>query len=256
MLDLGAAIHHHCHAAGLCDARALLVDHAELTPEGAGADLDGFGARSRAARRARGRRRRRRSAPGARGGSRSSAPRESPTRAGSRESPGSRVASGSSRRSCSRAARSGTARRWPRFSRCGALAGSSADPGSAPDRTRSNPREGSCRRRHAREALLEIPDQVVDRLDADREPDRPGADSRRPQLVVVELAVRRARGMDDQALRVADVRQVRPERDAADEVLPARSSAVAVEREDRAGAARQISVDERAIAARLQARDT
>ena len=42
----------------------------------------------------------------------------------------------------------------------------------------------SPRRGDAREALLEIPDQIVDRLDADREPDRARADPGRAQLVL------------------------------------------------------------------------
>ena len=49
----------------------------------------------------------------------------------------------------------------------------------------------------------------------------PGTDAGRPQLVVAQLTMRRAGRMDDQALRIADVREVRPQRHAADEVLPA-----------------------------------
>src|SRR5262245_36804693 len=64
--------------------------------------------------------------------------------------------------------------------------------------------------------------------------------------------MRRARRMNDQTLRVADVREVRPERDAADEVLPCRPAAAAVEGEDGAGAARQVLVHERSVAARAQ----
>ena len=106
------------------------------------------------------------------------------------------------------------------------------------------------RRGHACEALFQVPDQIVDRFGADREPDGSGTDPCRLQLVVIQLTMRRAGGMDDQALRIADVRQVRPQRDAADEVLPRRASAAAVEGEHRAGAARQVLVDERPVAAR------
>src|SRR5688572_25190239 len=42
VLDFQAAIHDDRYAALLRDARALFVDHAELTPERAGADFDGF----------------------------------------------------------------------------------------------------------------------------------------------------------------------------------------------------------------------
>src|SRR6267378_3050048 len=38
VLDLEAAVHDHRHAAVLCDLRAFGVDHAELAPQGAGAD--------------------------------------------------------------------------------------------------------------------------------------------------------------------------------------------------------------------------
>ncbi len=109
---------------------------------------------------------------------------------------------GRSRRSSWRAADCSTARRWRSSSRCGARAGSSADPDSRPDRMASSRGHlGRGRRGHAGEALLEIPDQVVDRLDADREPDGARADAGGPQLVLAQLTVRRAGRMDDEALR-------------------------------------------------------
>src|SRR4051794_30465843 len=40
MLDLQAAVHDHRNAAGIGDAGAFGVDHAELTPESTGADRD------------------------------------------------------------------------------------------------------------------------------------------------------------------------------------------------------------------------
>src|SRR4029450_4141862 len=46
-------------------------------------------------------------------------------------------------------------------------------------------------------------------LDPDGEADRPRPDARAPQLIVVELAVRRAGGMNDQALGIADVGEMR-----------------------------------------------
>src|SRR5262245_28935284 len=86
-----------------------------------------------------------------------------------------------------------------------------------------------------REALLEIPNQVVGPLDPDREPYRPRPDSGGPQLVVVELTVGRARGMNDEALRITHVGEVGPQGHAADEVLPRSPAAAAVEREHGAG---------------------
>src|SRR5262249_3578124 len=104
------------------------------------------------------------------------------------------------------------------------------------------------------EALLEIPDQIVDVLDSDREANRSRADARGLELLLVELAVRRARRVNDQALRVADVREMRPECHAADEVLARFAAALELEREDRARAARQILVDELTVPARAQPR--
>src|SRR6516225_4179959 len=104
------------------------------------------------------------------------------------------------------------------------------------------------------EALLEVPDQIVDVLDADRESDRPWTDARRLEFLVVELAVRRARRMNDEALGITDIREVRPERYTANELLARLAAAANVEREHSARAARQVFVGERAIPARAQAR--
>src|SRR5688572_19886234 len=81
---------------------------------------------------------------------------------------------------------------------------------------------------YAREPLLEVPDQIANRLGSDRQTDRPRSDTGSSQLVVVELPMRRAGRVNDQALRVADVRQVRPQSDAADEVLAGGASSAAI----------------------------
>ena len=83
VLHLDAAIHDDGHAARFGDAGTLLVDHAELAPERAGADLDRVRGDGRAAHRAHGTRSRCRSARARRAGSRSSSRRGSPSRAGS-----------------------------------------------------------------------------------------------------------------------------------------------------------------------------
>src|SRR5690606_2534206 len=148
-----------------------------------------------------------------------------------------------SRRSCSRGVRSRTSRRSRSSSRSEGRAGSSGDPGSARDRTarsrahlrRESPRPG--------EALLEIPDQIVRVLDPDRQPNRAGTHARGEKLGFLELPVRRARGMDDEALRVADVREMRPYRQAANELLSRLAAAADVEREDRARALGKILLD-------------
>src|SRR6476469_1407976 len=109
------------------------------------------------------------------------------------------------------------------------------------------------RRTNARESLLEVPDQIVDRFNPDGEPNRPRIDTGGTKLLFIELPMRRARGMNDQAFRVADVSQMRPECDTTDEILPAGPPSCAVEGEDRTSSARQILVDERAVPARRHA---
>src|SRR6266545_4827269 len=100
----------------------------------------------------------------------------------------------------------------------------------------------SCRARRSQTAL-EIREEILDGLETDREPDRSGADAGRGELGVGELPVRRARRVDDEALRVADVREVAPERERVDEPAPGVAAAREVEDEDRAGAAREIPLD-------------
>ena len=78
----------------------------------------------------------------------------------------------------------------------------------------------------AGKSLLEIPDEIVGGLGADRQPDCARPDACCTQFVVAQLTMGRAGGVDDQALRVSDVRQMRPERDAADEVLSAGATAL------------------------------
>src|SRR5260370_22204430 len=91
-------------------------------------------------------------------------------------------------------------------------------------------RHPGCRRRaDAREALFEVPDQIVDGFDADREPDGSRTDTGGGELSLVELPMRRAGWMDDEALGIADVREVRPQGNPANEVLSRSAAAPAVE---------------------------
>src|SRR5437762_4518319 len=96
---------------------------------------------------------------------------------------------------------------------------------------------------------MEIPDEIVHVLEPDRQPHRAGGDSGCGELLVRELAMRSGGGMDDEALRVADVGEVAPERERLDEAASALAAALEVEREYGARAGRQIAVDERAVRA-------
>lgn len=57
----------------------------------------------------------------------------------------------------------------------------------------------------ARGRAIEVRDQVVDRLDTEREPDHVGPGASRDAFLVAELAMRRRRGVQDEAASVADV---------------------------------------------------
>src|SRR5262249_40415817 len=84
-----------------------------------------------------------------------------------------------------------------------------------------------------REPAREVGHEVVEVLEPDGEPDRAGADAGPGELLVRELAVRRRRRVDDEAPRVADVREVAPQMERLDEPLACLAAALDVEREDR-----------------------
>src|SRR6266513_822447 len=92
--------------------------------------------------------------------------------------------------------------------------------------------------------LLQVPDQVVDGLDPDREPHRSWFDPGGGELVVRQLPVRRRRWMDHERLRVADVRKMAPDAERLDETTRLVAAALEVDREDRPSAARQVALRE------------
>src|SRR5207253_6538127 len=88
---------------------------------------------------------------------------------------------------------------------------------------------GACRA----ESALEVPDQIIQRFEPHREADRARADSGGSQLLVAQLAVRRTRGVDDQALGVANVREVTPQLERSDELLARLPTTAQIKREYR-----------------------
>src|SRR2546421_10568478 len=84
--------------------------------------------------------------------------------------------------------------------------------------------------------LLEVPEDVLEVLDPDRDPDQLGPDPGRAQLLGVELLVRRRAWMADQRLRVAHVGYVREELHRLDAPLPRLPTALDPEYADRAPA--------------------
>ena len=73
------------------------------------------------------------------------------------------------------------------------------------------------------------------------------------ELLARHLLMRRGGGVQNQRLGVAHIREMRPERDAANEVLARLSSSLAVEGEHGARSFVQVLVDEWSIAAALEA---
>jgi hypothetical protein len=67
------------------------------------------------------------------------------------------------------------------------------------------------------ETGLQVGLEVVDVLDADREPHEAGRDARRELLLGGQLGVGCRRGVDDEAAHVADVGKVAEQYDALDE---------------------------------------
>lgn len=102
------------------------------------------------------------------------------------------------------------------------------------------------------ERLVEIADDVVDALEADRKPQhvRPGAGGH--LLLGAELAMRGRGRMDDQRAGVADVGEVREEIDGLDDLHARLVAALDADGEDRAGALRQVFLRQRAILVRGQ----
>ena len=96
--------------------------------------------------------------------------------------------------------------------------------------------------------------QVGQGLEPDGQTDGPRADARGGELLVVQLTVGRARGMDDEALRVANVREMAPQVERGNEALPRLTPTLEIEHEDRPRALRQVPLHEIAIRARREAR--
>src|SRR5690242_8203316 len=91
-------------------------------------------------------------------------------------------------------------------------------------------------------------------LEADRESDGAGADARGNQRRVVHAEMRGRRGMDHERFRVADVGQMREEREGFDEALSGFAAALELEGKDRAAAARIQPLSERVIRMRVEVR--
>ena len=96
-------------------------------------------------------------------------------------------------------------------------------------RERAEMRTGSC----ARQCFVQIADQVVGALQADREAHDVGAGAGGFALLVGELAVGRRGGVQDEAAGVADIGEVREELHAFDELDAGLIAALDAKGEDR-----------------------
>ena len=97
----------------------------------------------------------------------------------------------------------------------------------------------------ASRALVEVGDDVLDRLDAHRDADHVVADPHRVPLGVRHLLMGGRGGVDHQRLGVADVGQVGGQLDTVDELDPGVVPALDPEGEHRAGAGGQVLLRQR-----------
>src|SRR5450755_3558168 len=83
-----------------------------------------------------------------------------------------------------------------------------------------------CSGRRGRERLVDVPEDVVDVLEADRDADHVGLDAGGELLCLVELAMRRRGRMDDERAGIADVGEVAHELRRLDELHAGRQAAL------------------------------
>src|SRR6266404_5690781 len=84
--------------------------------------------------------------------------------------------------------------------------------------------------------LVDVPENVVDVLDADGQPDHVGPDPCLDLFFVRQLTMSSGSGMDHQRLGVADVGKMRAELKRLDELHPGLHAALDAEGHDRSGA--------------------
>ena len=112
----------------------------------------------------------------------------------------------------------------------------------------------ACRIGGLPKCLIEVGEDVVDVLDPDREPHRILRYARGRQLLLVQLRMSRGCIVDRKRLGIADVGQVAEELQALDELAPALPSSLDAEADQASVAAREDSVGDRLVRARLQTR--
>ena len=100
--------------------------------------------------------------------------------------------------------------------------------------------------------LIEIPDQVVQVLKSDREPHHILGDACGGMILVAQLLVCGGGGMDDEALGIADIREVREDLQGVDELPASFQAALDAEREDRALTLRKVLLSQGIVGAGWQ----
>src|SRR5690349_6398611 len=100
--------------------------------------------------------------------------------------------------------------------------------------------------RDSLQSLVDVPEDVLRVLDADRKPDHVGAHARARKLFVIELAVRGGGWVDHERLCVADIREMAQEFAHVDEALAGFRGIVCLdaEGEDARGAGQAVDLAE------------
>src|SRR5450755_566211 len=102
------------------------------------------------------------------------------------------------------------------------------------------------------QSLIDVPEDIIERFESDREAHHLRRDAGGALLVFVELAMRRRRRMDDQGLRISDVGQVRQELHRLDESNAGCGASLDAEGQDSSGAVWKIASRHLFIAVSLE----
>src|SRR5450432_279083 len=92
------------------------------------------------------------------------------------------------------------------------------------------------------QCLIDVPENIIQRFEPDREPHHFRRDTGGALLVVIELTVSRRGRMDDQCLRVAHIGQMRQELHRLDESNARGGASLDAKGEDAPCAARQVTL--------------
>src|SRR2546421_7810089 len=102
--------------------------------------------------------------------------------------------------------------------------------------------------------LIDVPENIIERFESDRQPDHFRRNTGGTLLFFVELAMRGRRRMNDQRLGIADIGQMRQELDRLDESHAGRGASFDAKSKDASRTSREVALRQRLVAISLQQR--